>query len=158
MRKIPMRNAGVLLAAVTTALATPALAQANLGGTVDATVGANTGAVGSTLGTATDRLGKTVDRVDGTVNKSLDSTKLTLATREQVRAGAEVSDRAGNSIGTVQSIDGDNAIVVDGGKLYNIPLGTLYSKGAGAANGLVTKLPRTEITARAQGGAAVETR
>lgn len=153
-----MRNNFALLVAATTALAAPAFAQTSLGGSVDAGVGASTGGVGNTLGTATDRLGKTVDRVDGTVNKSLDSTRLTLATREQVRAGAQITDRAGNSIGTVQSIDGDNAIVVDGGKLYNIPLGSLYSKGAGAANGLVTKLPRTEIAARVQGGAAVETR
>ena len=111
-----------------------------------------------TIGKLTQPVGKTVDRVDTTVNSTVDATKLTIATREQVRAGAQINDGAGYSVGTVQSIDGDNAIVVDGGKLYNIPLSSLYTHAGNAAHGLITKLPRTEIKARVQGGAAADVR
>ncbi len=147
-----MRKAFALLAAGTAFIAAPALAQV-VGGSVDAGVGVNTGVVGNTVGSVTDRVGQTVDTVDGAASRTLDSTKLTLATSEQVRAGVNITDRAGNSLGTVQSVDGDNAIVVDGGKLYNIPLGTLYSSAEGATNTLVTKLPKAQIAARVQGGA-----
>lgn len=155
-----MNKAFALAAAGAAILAAPAIAQVGgvVGGTVDATAGVGTGTVGNVVNGTTDRVGKTVDRVDGTVNGAVDSTKLSLATRDQIRTGVQITDRAGNSVGTVQSIDGENAVVVDGGKLYNIPLGTLYSKAEGATGSLVTKLPRADIAARAQAGAAVETR
>lgn len=155
-----MRKALTLLAAGAAIAAFPAWAQVGgvVGGTVDTTAQVGTGTVGNTVGTVTGRVGSGVDAVDGTVNKKLDATKLTLATREQIRAGAQVTDRAGNGIGTVQSVDGENAVVVDGGKLYNIPLGTLYSHAEGAAGTLVTKLPKADIDARVQGEAKAETR
>lgn len=145
-----MRKTMILMAAGTALLATPALAQL-VGGAVDATVGAGAN-LGQTAGDVTQSVtkpvGEVVDRTDGAVNGTLDNAKLTLATREQVRAGAQVSDAAGNSVGTVQSVDGDQAIVVDGGKLYNVPLSSLYSNAADAAGGLVTKLPKADIEAR----------
>ncbi|MBD3734635.1 MAG: hypothetical protein IE934_18225 [Sphingopyxis sp.] len=101
----------------------------------------------------TGQLGNSVDRADGAVNGAIDSAKLTAATREQVRAGAQITDAKGNSIGTVQSLDGDNAVVVDGGKLYNIPLSALYSKANSVTGPLVTKLSRAEIAAHAHGSA-----
>lgn len=155
-----MRKAFILIAGSAAILATPALAQVGgvVGGTVDTTAQVGTGTVGNAVTGVTGQVGNTVDQVDGSVNKKLDATKLTLATRDQVRAGAQITDGAGNGIGTVQSIDGDNAIVVDGGKLYNIPLGSLYSQAEGAAGTLVTKLPRADIKARVQGEAKAETR
>lgn len=155
-----MRKALTLFAASAAILSTPALAQVGgvVGGTVDTTAQVGTGTVGNTVTGVTGQIGDTVDRVDSAANRKLDATKLTLATREEVRAGATVTDRTGNSIGTVQSIDGDNAVVVDGGKLYNIPLGSLYSQAEGATGTLVTKLPRADIKARAQGEAKAETR
>src|SRR3546814_11853846 len=39
---------------------------------------------------APDPVGDTVDQADGAVQKSVDAANLTLATREQVRAGAEL--------------------------------------------------------------------
>lgn len=147
-----MRKAFALFAAGAAFIATPALAQL-AGGTVDAGAGVNTSPIGGTVGGVTDRVGRTVDTVDGAASRTLDSTKLTLATSEQVRAGVTITDRAGTSLGTVQSVDGDNAIIVDGGKLYTIPLGSLYSSAKGAANTLVTKLPKAQIAARVQGNA-----
>lgn len=161
--RFPMRKDHRLFAAVAAGaalLATPAPAQL-VGGQVGADVGAGAQVgldPGRTVGGVTGTVGDTVDRVDGAVNRTLDSTKLTLATSEQVRAGVEVTDRAGNSVGTVQGVDGDNAIVVDGGRLYNIPLGSLYSSAGDATTRLVTKLPRTQITARAQAGGEAPTR
>ena len=149
-----MRKALTLIAAGAAALAAPAIAQVGVGGTVDATVGAGTG----TVGAVTDQVGDTVDRVDDTVNGTIDETKLVVAAREQVRAGAQVTDTAGNDIGTVQSIDGDNAVIVDGGKLYNIPLAALYSKADSVTGPLVTKLSKAEIRANAHGSAAAQTR
>ncbi len=151
-----MRKALTLIAAGAAALAAPAIAQVGVGGTVDAAVG--TGSATGTVGNVTDQVGDTVGRVDDTVNGTIDETKLVVAAREQVRAGAQVTDTAGNDIGTVQSIDGDNAVIVDGGKLYNIPLAALYSKADSVTGPLVTKLSKAEIRANAHGSAAARTR
>lgn len=151
-----MRKALTLIAAGAAILATPAIAQ--VGGSVDATVGAGAGPLAGTVGDVTGQVGNTVGRIDGAVNGTIDSAKLVVATREQVRAGAQVTDTAGNSVGTVQSVDGDNAVIVDGGKLYNIPLAALYSKADSVTGPLVTKLSKTEIRARVHGGGGAETR
>ncbi|WP_411340555.1 hypothetical protein V6U71_00875 [Sphingopyxis sp. J-6] len=152
-----MRKTLSLLAAGAALIAAPAFAQ--VGGVADVNAGAQVGVnPAGTVATVTDRVGQTVDRVDDSVNHAVDATKLKLAAREDVRAGAQVSDSSGNSVGTVQSIDGDQAIVVDGGKLYNVPLSSLYSHAEGAAHGLVTKLPKADLKARAEAGAAAETR
>lgn len=97
-----------------------------------------------------------VGQVGDTVGKAVDAANLTLATREQVRAGAELYDTSGNSVGTVQSVEGDTAVVIRGGKLYNVPLAEIYHGLVGATHGLVTKLSRAEIQARTT--AEVETR
>lgn len=152
-----MQKALTLLAAGAAILAAPALAQVGgtVGGSVDTTVG--TGPVAGTVGNVTGQVGKTVEHVDGAVNGAIDSTKLVVATREQVRAGAQIVDTKGNSVGTVQSIDGANAVIVDGGKLYNIPLAEIYSKADSVTGPLVTKMARSEIRASVHGGAAAGT-
>ncbi|WP_338426412.1 hypothetical protein [Sphingopyxis kveilinensis] len=149
-----MHKSLTLLAVGTALAAAPALAQLVPGGVADVNVGGNVAVdPGATVGTVTDRVGQTVDRVDGTVNNAVDSTNLTLATREQVRAGAEIRDNKGNSVGTVQSIEGDTAVVVRGGKLYNVPLASIYHGAVGRTHGLVTKLPAASIEARAAASA-----
>ncbi len=159
-----MHKAFASLAAGAALLAAPAafaqigadgVAEVNLVGQVGAKPG---DAVGKLTEPVTDQVGKTVESADTTVNDAADATKLTIATREQVRAGAQISDASGNSVGTVQSVDSDNAVVVDGGKLYNVPLSSLYTHAGNAAHRLITKLPRAEIKARVQGGAAVDSR
>lgn len=90
----------------------------------------------------------TVERLDRTVSTAVDSANLTLATREQVRAGAEIFGIDGKSIGTVQSVEGDTAVVIRGGKLYNVPIAEIYQGAVGASQGLVTKLSSAEIQAR----------
>lgn len=154
-----MHKALTLFAVGTAILAAPALAQVGgvVGGSVDATVGAGTDPAAATVNNLTGQVGNTVDRVDGAVNGTIDSTKLVAATREQVRAGAQITDTQGNSVGTVQSIDGANAVIVDGGKLYNIPLAQIYSKADSVTGPLVTKMARAEIRANVHGGAAAET-
>lgn len=149
-----MRKTLILLAASTAALAAPALAQVDTGvtGQVGGTVDAGRMA-GDVVQDATQPVGDAVDQVDQTAKDATDTANLKLATREEVRAGANVTDSKGNSIGTVQSIDGDNAVVVSDGKLYNIPLSALYSHAEGAAHGLVTKLPKSEFEARGAAGA-----
>lgn len=94
--------------------------------------------------------------IGGTVGKTVDAANLTLATREQVRAGAELYDTSGNSVGTVQSVEGDTAVVVRDGKLYNVPIAAIYHGAVGATHGLVTKLSSAEIQARTT--AAIESR
>lgn len=155
-----MRNAPATLAAALLA-ATPALAQpapdgganVNLVGQVGGQAGIGTGAA---VGNLTDPVGSTVGRIDSAVKGAVDTANLTLATREQVRAGAELYDTSGNSVGTVQSVEGDTAVVIRGGKLYNVPVAEIYHGAIGAGHGLVTKLSRAEITARTT--AEIETR
>ena len=161
MRKPPALGALALLAAAPALLAaTPALAQATSAASAsDAAIGrdgvANVHLVGkvglggnAAVQDATDPVGGMVDQVDGAVQKSVDAANLTLATREQVRAGAELYGTDGQSVGTVQSVEGDTAVVVRGGKLYNVPLAEIYHGAVGATHGLVTKLSQAEIQAR----------
>lgn len=152
-----MHKAIIVFAAGTALLSAPAVAQIGgvVGGSVDATVG--TGPVAGTVNNLTGQVGNTVDHADGAVNGAIDLTKLVAATREQVRAGAQITDTQGNSIGTVQSVDGANAVIVDGGKLYNIPLAEIYSKADSVTGPLVTKMARSEIRASVHGGAAAGT-
>lgn len=149
-----MHKTLLILSAAPALLAAPALAQVvGVGGQVGGQVGVDAGAPLSTVG---DRLSGTVDRVDNTLNRTVDSTNLRVATREQVRAGAELYDTGGNSVGTVQSVEGDTAVVIRGGKLYNVPIAQIYHGAVGATHGLVTKLSSAEIQARTT--AAIESR
>ncbi|KTD99398.1 hypothetical protein ATE68_23440 [Sphingopyxis sp. H038] len=164
-----MRKAFALLTVAPALLAFPALAQtasapapaqlapdgsANIN--LVGKVGLKGGAVDAAADGVTNPVGDTVDRVDSTVGKSVDAANLTLATREQVRAGAELYDTGGNSVGTVQSVEGDTAVVIRGGKLYNVPIAQIYHGAVGATHGLVTKLSSAEIQARTT--AAIESR
>jgi hypothetical protein len=119
-------------------------------------VGLKGGAVDAAVDGVTNPVGGTVDRVDGAVGKTVDAANLTLATPEQVRAGAELYDTGGNSVGTVQSVEGDTAVVIRGGKLYNVPIAQIYHGAVGGTHGLVTKLSSAEIQARTT--AAIESR
>jgi hypothetical protein len=144
-----MRHALAILAASTAFCAMPALAQLGAGDVrVGNQVGVGTGNVGGTLGNVSDRLGNSVDRLDGTVDRTVDAANLTIAAREDVRAGAEIRDAGGVNVGTVQSVEGDVAVVIKGGKLYNIPLSEIYRDASRKTRGLVTKLSRVEIKAR----------
>ena len=95
-----MRKTLMTLAAGAAIVAVPAVAQVGLGGAANLNAGAALDPA-ATVGSVTDRVGQTVDSVDGAANDAVDSAKLTLATREQVRAGAQVTDAKGASIGTV---------------------------------------------------------
>jgi len=160
-----MRKTLILLAAGTAAIAGPAFAQ--LGSTAGQVTGHVTGNVtgqvdpAGTVGNVTDQVtqpvGEVVDQVDQTANDAVDATDLTLATQDQVRAGANVTDMDGNSIGTVQGIDGGNAVVVSGGKLYNVPLSALYAHGTDTAKGLVSKVPQAQLEAHAGADASADT-
>src|SRR3546814_684167 len=107
-RRFSMRKTFILLAAGTAAIATPAFAQ--LAGTAGQVTGHVTGdvagqvdpagTVGNVIDQVTQPVGEVVDQVDQTANDAVDATDLTLATQEQVRAGANVTDMDGNSIGT----------------------------------------------------------
>lgn len=122
MRKAPAPALGALALAL---LAAPALAQP-----------------------APDPAAGPAQRTDTAAGKAADAANLTLATREQVRPGAQIHSTDGQSVGTVQSIDGDTAIVVRDGALYNIPLAAIYHGAVGSSLGLVTKLSSAEIEAR----------
>lgn len=144
-----MRKAFALLTVAPALLAYPAFAQLAPDGS------ANVNLVGK-VGLNGDAVDGAVDGMTNPVGKTVDAANLTLATREQVRAGAELYDSSGNSVGTVQSVEGDTAVVVRGGKLYNVPIAQIYHGAVGANHGLVTKLSSAEIQARTT--AAIESR
>ncbi|WP_428679415.1 hypothetical protein [Sphingopyxis sp.] len=58
----------------------------------------------------------------------------------------------------VGGVVGGTAVIVDGGKLYNVPLAEIYSKADSVTGPLVTKLAKAEIRARVQGGAEATSR
>ena len=160
-----MRKAFALLTVAPAFLAFPAFAQtapapapAQLApdGSANVNLVGKVGLKGGAVDGVTNPVGGAVDRADSAVGKAVDTANLTLATREQVRAGAELYDTGGNSVGTVQSVEGDTAVVVRGGKLYNVPIAQIYHGAVGATHGLVTKLSSAEIQARTT--AAIESR
>lgn len=149
-----MRRIFATLAAGTALLtaAAPALASAQVG--TDGVAQVNlVGQVGAGAGAAVENI---TNPVGGTVDKAVDTANLTLATREQVRAGAELYGPDGKSVGTIQSVEGDTAVVIRGGKLYNVPVAEIYHGAVDGTHGLVTKLSSAEIQARTT--AAVESR
>jgi len=148
-----MRKAFALLTVAPALLAFPALAQLAPDGSANVNL---VGKVGLNGGAVQDTVDGVTSPVGGTVGKAVDAANLTLATREQVRAGAELYDTGGNSVGTVQSVEGDTAVVVRSGKLYNVPIAQIYHGTVGATHGLVTKLSSAEIQARTT--AAIESR
>lgn len=156
MRNAPAVIRVALLTVAPAFLAAPALAQLAPDGSANVNLVGQVGLNGGAVNGITNPVGGTVDRVGGAADKAIDATSLTLATREQVRAGAEIYDTSGNSVGTVQSIEGDTAVVIRGGKLYNVPIAEIYHGAVGATHGLVTKLSSAEITARTT--AAIESR
>lgn len=154
-----MRKALAILAAGTAVLAAPALAQLGAGDTrVGTQIGVGTGNSAGTLGNVSDRLGNGIDRMDNIANQAIDPANLTIAAREDVRPGAEIRYSDGSSVGTVQSVEGDIAVVIKGGKLYNVPLSEIYRDASGKTRGLVTKLSRAEIKARGDIGASADSR
>lgn len=153
-----MRKAFALLTVAPALIAFPAFAQAASAQLApDGSANVNlVGKVGLNGGAVQDTVDGVISPVGGTVGKAVDAANLTLATREQVRAGAELYDTGGNSVGTVQSVEGDTAVVVRSGKLYNVPVAQIYHGAVGATHGLVTKLSSAEIQARTT--AAIESR
>lgn len=148
-----MRKPLALLTIAPALLAAPALAQPAPDGGANINLVGQVGLNGSAV---TEPVAGTVGKAGDGIGKAVNAANLTLATREQVRAGAEIYDTGGNSVGTVQSVEGDVAVVIRGGKLYNVPIAEIYHGAVGAAHGLVTKLSRAEISARTS--AEVETR
>ena len=158
-----MRKLTILAGTCAALIALPASAQlaGTLGGTVNTGVNATvntaqtTGTVLNTAGTVTNRVeaagGQVVNTTQRATDRAMAASNLTLVTRQQVQTGLVVRDMRGQRIGTVSRIDANSAVVVSGQRQYHVPLTALYHRttGAvsGAANGLVTSIPRARLTA-----------
>ena len=159
-----MRKLTILAGTCAALIALPASAQlaGTLGGTVNTGVNATvntaqtTGTVLNTAGTVTNRVeaagGQVVNGTQRATDRAMAAANLTLVTRQQVQTGLVVRDMRGQRIGTVSRIDANSAIVVSGNRQYRVPLAALYHRTTaaanGAANGLVTSIPRARQTAR----------
>lgn len=158
-----MRTFTLLAGTCAALIALPASAQlaGTLGGTVNTGVNATvntaqtTGTVLNTAGTVTNHVdAAATSAVNGTqrvTDRAMAAANLTLVTRQQVRTGLVVRDMRGQRIGTVSSLDANSAIVVSGNRMYHVPLTALYRRATvaanGAANSLVTSIPRARLTA-----------
>ena len=158
-----MRTFTILAGTCAALIALPASAQlaGTLGGTVNTGVNSTvntaqtTDAVLNTAGTVTTRVDtaatSAVNATQRVTDRTMANANLTLVTRQQVRTGLVVRDMRGQRIGTVSSIDAGSAIVVSGNRQYRVPLASLYRRATvaanGAANGLVTSIPRARLTA-----------
>ena len=164
-----MRNFIILFGSAAALSAVPASAQlaGTLGGTVNGTVGAVTSPVNGNANTRVDTTvntrvdtapvldsaGRVVDHTQHAVARavnpaSVNSSSVSVVTREQVRTGLVVRDERGQRIGTVSRVSGDQALVVSGNRTYSVPLANLYRRTTGAANGLVSSIPRAQLTAK----------
>ena len=127
----------------------PATAQVgvNLGGRVGAGVGVDTGRV---IDNVRGTLDRTVDAADRQVNRTLRS-DLRVAARADVRTGVAVRDSSGRRVGTVQSVHGDTAVVVQGNRRFHVPLSSLYRSSSGLVTGLSRAQLRASADAQARG-------
>lgn len=133
-------------------VAMPAMAQVDLGVGGQAGAGVN---AGGAVDAVTAPVGGAVDSVDRTVNRAIPkglTDGLEAATSADVTSGVEVRDASGARVGTVQSLEGDTAVVVQGNRHMQVPVASLYRKG----KGLVTSLTRAELRAGAHVEGGVE--
>lgn len=154
-----MRKFAILAAAVAALAAVPASAQVGVGAGAGVNVGTDVRVdTGRTVGSVVDSVdrtaSRTVDSTERAATRALDSTKFTLVTRNQVTTGAEVRDSRGQRIGTVSRLDGNAAVVVRGRNAYHVPLSSLYRRTSGTARGLVTSIPRAQLTGHANAQAS----
>ncbi len=147
-----MRKITLLAASAAMLAALPAAAQlaGPIGGPLGTTVNAG---VNTTVNTApvTDTVlntaARTVDTTQRVADQTMGTTSLVLVTRAQVRTGLVVRDARGQRIGTVSRIDGNSAVVVEGRRMYHVPLSALYRRTTGAAGNLYSSIPRAQLTA-----------
>ncbi|MFC7537782.1 hypothetical protein ACFQPG_10460 [Sphingomonas sp. GCM10030256] len=147
-----MHNSTSIVALGALLVSGPALAQVNLGAAGVAHVNANVGAganAGGIVKGVTGTLDRTVNVADRSANRALTS-NLRLATRTDIRAGTEVRDSRGRRIGTVQSVHGSMAIVVQGNRGFHVPISKLYR----GTKGLVTSLTFTQLNSTATANAS----
>ena len=135
-------------------IASPALAQLNVGGGAGAGLGVGGGInAGGAIGGVTGTLGRTVNGADRTVNGTLNgTTELQAATSADLTSGAVIRDQRGDSVGTVQSVSGGTAVIARSGRAFNVPLSSLYKSGSG----LVTNLSRSQLKAAAAANASAD--
>jgi len=149
-----MRKSLGFIALVAAFGAAPAVAQVNVGVGGDVGIGTRVGVdSGRTVDTVRGTLDRTVDAADRTVNRTLTS-DLRLATSADVRAGIVVRDRRGRRVGTVHSVHGGAAVVVQGNRRMHVPLSSLYR----GTTGLVTSLSRSQLRASATAEASAGVR
>jgi len=152
-----MKQTMILIAAGAALAAAPAMAQlGGLGGSVGGAVNGTVGGTldpGSTVSQTTDGVGRAVNRADSTVQDKIDHTNLQLATSEQLASGVVVRDSEGKTIGTVQRIEGDTALVVRGNEIYDVPVSQLYAKANGKVKEVMTQMPKASFKARANADA-----
>lgn len=114
----------------------PSNAQGGTGtstGTTGTRTGTQTG-TGATTGTGGQASG-------GAQSGSAGAGSLTPVTQADVRTGATVRDRSGKTVGTVQSVNAEGAVISTGTASAIIPFNGL----ARSANGLVTSATRADI-------------
>jgi hypothetical protein len=73
---------------------------------------------------------------------------VTLATKEEIKTGATVIDQKGGSVGTIESVTADGAVISTGAARVQIPLGS-FGK---SAKGLVIGMTKAELEAAGKGG------
>jgi hypothetical protein len=140
-----MPKALTLFALCAAFVSTPALAQLDLG--LGAEAGIN---VGGTVGAVTGTLDRTVAAADQQVNGALAlGSDVRLATRADLETGAVVRNKHGASIGILQAVHGDMAMVVKNGRTLHLPLSAIYS----SASGLMTTLTKAQLEAMVSAGA-----
>lgn len=110
-----------------------------------------TGTAGNVVGRTERVTNRVVDRTQGyadATTRRLGRTDLRLATGTQVTGGAVVRDIRGQRIGTVANVSGNTALVVSGNRTYSVPLSSLYYSTTRTANGLVSAIPRAQLSSK----------
>jgi len=73
---------------------------------------------------------------------------VTLATKDDIKAGAPVVDQAGAAVGTIESVTATGAVVSTGAARAEIPLASFGKSD----RGLVIALTKSQLEAAAKGG------
>lgn len=140
-----MRISTSILALGAVVASAPALAQVSAGGTVSAGSGINAGGSTTAAGRIVGVNDRNVSVASRTVNGAL-ANGVRLAARTDLRTGAEVRDSNGVRLGTLESLQGNKAVVVQGNRAFHVPIGIIYRTTRGLVTDRTT--PQLQTTAR----------
>ncbi|QPQ54178.1 hypothetical protein IC614_07320 [Allosphingosinicella flava] len=134
------------------AAASAQVASVGLGAGVNASTQGLTGGVTDTVNSAADTVQQTADKVmpEVSANATVEAGPVVAATATDVTAGKAVLDPKGGTVGKIESVNAEGAVVATGKSRVLLPLKSFAKNNVG----LVISLTQAELDAQAAASAS----